>query len=616
MNGYSGRVLGVNLSAGTVQAENLEPEVLRAVVGGAGLGAFYLHREVPADADPLGEANVLIFATGPLQATELPGSAKWSVCARSPLSDGYGESAAGAAWGIALKRAGLDAIVVRGKASRPVTLTVENGNATLHPADDLWGRSAFDTLAALRGGSGGAKASVATIGPAGEALVRYASILVDGYSSAGRTGMGAVMGAKRLKAIRISGDGASLPPTSDPSRLQDLKSAWLPRILEGNDLLAAKGTAGYMDILDGFGDVPTKNWQLGHWPEGNERLAWGAYEKIYVRPVPCAHCPVGCHRHVRVESPTAYRMDGPGPEYETLAMLGQNCLVADVAAVAKANDLCNAYGIDTISTGAAIAFAMECHEKGYLSRDALDGLDLTWGNGEAMVALVRKIGEREGAGKLLGEGVARAAEAIAPESRAFAVATKGVEHPAHDPRAFFGLALNYMTGVRGACHERGNLLLPSFGVVLSEMGITEQVDPRTMDGVPRLVARSQDWSSFWNSLVICRFMGVSFTDMVDGLNAATGWDWSIEHALTTSERIFNLQRLVAVRFGTRAEDEALPPRALEPARDGPRAGVAPHALEAAKQEYYSLRGWDAGGTPTSETIARLGLGALLEEGKG
>jgi len=603
------------LSSAEVHEERLDEAIAQAVLGGAGLGAYYLYREVGADIGPFDDGNLLVFATGPLQATTLAGSAKWTVCGRSPLSNGYGESAAGASWGVALKRAGFDAVVIRGKAPDPLYLFVSDGKVELRPADHLWGRTTYEAIDTLRSTLDDSALSVVAIGPAGESLVRYASIMVDGYSAAGRTGMGAVMGSKALKAICVSGDGTG-PMVADPERLDDLRSTWVRRIREDAELLVSKGTPGFMDILDSLGDVPTKNWQRGHWPEGNSTLAWGEYEKIHVRGIACAHCPVACHRHVRVEEPERYRMEGPGPEYETLAMLGQNCLVADLPAVAKANDLCNAYGMDTISTGSSIAYAMECYEKGYLSETTADGLRIEWGNAEAMLSLVRKIGAREGIGELLGEGVARAAEEISPETRAFAVATKGVEHPAHDPRAFFGLALNYMTGVRGACHERGNLLLPSFGALLPEMGITEQADPRTMDGVPRLVARYQDWSSFWNSLVICRFMGVSFTDMVDGLNAATGWDWSIDHAVTTAERVFNLQRLVAVRFGIRAEDEVLPPRALEPTEGGPHAGVAPHALESARQEYYSLRGWDAGGAPTSETMGRLGLGELIEAGNG
>ena len=612
MNGYSGRVLAVDLSAGIAQTEPIAPEVLKAVVGGAGLGALYLHEEVGADVGPFDDGNVLIFSTGPYQATTLPGSAKWSVCARSPLSNGYGESAAGATWGIALKRSGFDAIVIRGKASEPVVLSIEDGHATLRPASDVWGRTTFATIDAVRSSLGNASASVATIGPAGESLVRYASIMVDGYSAAGRTGMGAVMGSKRLKAIAISGSGPR-PQVSDAARLKELHAAWLPKIREGAEILVNRGTPGFMDILDEIGDVPTKNWQLGHWPEGNAKLAWGEYEKIFTRPAPCAYCPVGCHRHVRVESPEAYRMDGPGPEYETLALLGQNCLIADLPAVAKANDLCNAFGLDTISTGSAVAFAMECFEKRYLSEAETDGLRLEWGNAEAMVALVRKIGEREGIGHLLAEGVARASEEISPETQQFAVATKGVEHPGHDPRAFFALGLNYMTGVRGACHERGNLLIPAFGATVPEMGIEAPADPHTMDGVPKLVAAFQDWSSFWNSLVICRFMGVSFADMVDGLNAATGWGWSGEEAAAAAERIFTLQRLVGVRFGNAAESDVLPPRALEPAEEGPRAGKAPENLGAALREYYDLRGWSADGVPTHDTIQRVGLRSLVSD---
>ncbi len=610
MDGYCGRVLRVDLTAQTATEEPFDADVAQAVLGGAGLGAYYLYREVGPESGPFDEGNLLVFATGPLQATSLPGSAKWAVCARSPMSNGYGEAAAGAHWGIALRRAGFDAVVVRGTADQPCLLTILDGKAELRPADHLWGQTTDETLGALQSALNDDELSVAAIGPAGEALVRYACIMVDGHSAAGRTGMGSVMGAKRLKAICISG-GREASPVADAERLRNLQKGWLPEILEGSEILRTKGTVGFMDILDGFGDVPTKNWQLGHWPEGNPQLAWGEYEKINVKGVPCAHCPIACHRYVRVDNPVAYRMEGPGPEYETLAMLGQNCLIADLAAVAKGNDLCNAYGLDSISAGASIAFAMECYEKGYLSAKTADGLHLEWGNAEAMISLLHAIAERKGIGDLLAEGVVRAADAIHSETRAFAVATKGVEHPAHDPRAFFAHSINYMTGVRGACHERGNMLIPCFGVLLPEMGIAEKPDPSSMDRVPYLVAKYQDWSSFWNSLVICRFMGVSFNDMVDGLNAATGWGWSVEQAALAAERIFNLQRLVGMRFGITAKDDVLPPRALEPTREGPHAGKVPQGLAEARQEYYRIRGWDADGVPTKGTLDRLGLGSMI-----
>ncbi len=615
MKGYCGRVLRVDLSDGTVRDESLDIAVAQGVIGGAGLGAYYLHQEVEASTGPFDAGNLLVFATGPYQATTFAGSAKWSVCARSPLSNGYGESAAGANWGIALKKAGYDAIVVRGVANAPVYLHVEDGRAEIRPAEALWGKTTFETIDALRSTLNDARLSVATIGPAGEALVRYACILADGHSAAGRTGMGAVMGSKALKAISISSKGKG-PQIADPDRMKELKAAWLPNIRAGNEILVNQGTPGFMGILDGLGDVPTKNWQLGHWPEGNKQLSWDEYEKINVRGVPCTFCPVACHREVKVDSPEKYRMEGAGPEYETLGMLGQNCLVADLPAVAKANQLCNAYGIDTISAGSSIAFAMECYERGYLTNDMTDGLDLSWGNADTMVELVRRIGAREGLGKLLGEGTVRAANEISPETREFAVATKGVEHPAHDPRAFFGHSLNYMTGVRGACHERGNLMLPTFGALLPEMGISETAEPHTMDGVPRLVAKYQDWSSFWNSVVICRFMGITFTDMVDGLNAATGWDWTVEQAVASAERIFNLQRLVGVRFGHGAATDVLPKRALQPTEEGPHAGLVPGGLEEARSAYYEIRGWTANGVPTDGTIERLGLRELVGAKRG
>jgi len=607
--GHWGRILNVDLSTRTVAEEEVDGQVLRSMIGGAGLGTYYLQRDMDGSIGPLDPGNRLIFATGPFQATALPGSAKWTVSARSPLSNFYGEAAAGADWGINLKKTGYDAIVISGSSEKPVYLIVHDHHAEICSAADLWGKGTSVARTMIKDEVGEPKASVALIGPAGENLVRYACIIADGHSAAGRTGMGAVLGAKKLKGICVF--GSDLPGVAQPSRLRTLQKRLMPLIQERTKRLHTNGTPGFMPIGESLGDVPTKNWQRGVWPEGNAKLGPSEYEKLLVSPVACAHCPVACHRSVRVDQPDKYRMQGAGPEYETLALIGQNCLIDSLPAICKANEICNEYGLDTISAGSCVAFAMECFEKGFLTLADSDGLSLEWGNADGMLDLLRAIAHRRGLGDLLAEGVTRAATTIGAETLEFAVAVKGVEFPGHDPRALWAHALNYATGIRGACHERGALLLLYLGKLIPELGVTHKVDLFTMDNVDFLTAKYQDWSAFWNSLVICRFMGLSFGEMVEALNAITGWEFDTEEAGRTAERIFTLQRLVNVKFGVSREHDTLPKRIYEPVEEGPHAGKSLPDIQQILEAYYTLRGWDSNGVPTSETVQRLGIDDIL-----
>ena len=602
-------VLRVDLTTRRITEERFEDEILRLVVGGVGLGAYYLYRDGRTEVGPFDADNPLIFATGPFQATQLPGSAKWSVISRSPLSGYYGESAAGANWGDELKKSGYDAIVISGSSEKPVYLVVQDNQAEIRSAEHIWGKKTTAARAIIKGELAQPKASIAVIGPAGEKLVRYACIIVDGHSAAGRTGMGAVMGSKKLKAISVL--GSKLPEVADRSQIQSLKKDWLPAIMERTGRLHSLGTPGFMPISESLGNIPTKNWQLGVWPQGNPGLGPNEYEKIFVSPTACRYCPVACHRAVKVDEPAEYRMEGPGPEYETLGLMGQNCLIDDLAAVSKLNEVCNEYGLDTISSGSSIAFAMECFEKGFLNSVDNEGVTLEWGDANGALRLLQAIAMREGLGDILAEGTVRAARAINPRALDFAVAVKGVDLPAHNPRAFWAHALNYATGVRGACHERGNLTLPYFGLTIPELGIREKQEQFTMDGVIPLTAKSQDWSSLWNSLVVCRFMGLTFSDMIDALNASTGWRMDIEEAGVVAERIFNLQRLVNLKFGVTKEDDSLPARIFEPVKEGPLAGKILPDIEPILIEYYRYRGWDSKGIPTPETLRRLGITGFL-----
>ena len=613
MHGYWGQILRVDLSEGETLTEPLDEGVSRKLVGGSGLGAYYLYQEVGADVKATGPQNRLVFATGPFQGTNLPGSGKWSVISKSPANQYYGESAATSHWGKNLKGAGYDALVIQGRSTGPVYLNITEDGAEIVEAPDLESQDAYQVIDYINSQHGEQGSSVAAIGEAGENLVRYSCITIDKKSYAGRSGLGAVMGSKRLKGIRVA--GSKQPSLAHESEVLDLQKELFQRLTEQGSGFRENGTPGYMRKSEDFGDLPIKNWQKGSWEEGNEKLGVPSYnEKILDRSWPCPSCPLGCHRLVEVEEPEKYKMRGAGPEYETLAMIGENCLIDNLEAVAKANDVCNRYSLDTISTGASVAFAMECYDKGYLSSSDVDGLDLAWGNADAALALIEKIGRREGIGDILADGVEAAAEEIHPDTKAFAVSAKGVELPAHDPRAFYGIAVNYATGVRGPGHERGNLQLPYQGTLLPELDVTDEPDRYQMDGTARLATKYQDWSSLWNSLVICRFQivgGMTYTDMLEGLNGVTGWDLSKEESGHLAERIFQLQRLVNTKFGLTSNDDRLPQRIYEATGEGPHPDKVPEPLEPVLEEYYELRGWDEEGVPTKDTLDNFDLDEII-----
>lgn len=615
MNGYAGSVLRVDLSTERIETETVDAEVWENVIGGVGYGAYVLLDEVPADADPLGPDNKLVFATGPFQATQFPGAAKFSAIAKSPVNGFYGESAAGSHWGVALKETGHDAIIIEGEADRPLRLHVTEDGAELLDAESLWGRDAYETNEAIwaaEDADGEDELSTAAIGQAGENEVRFAAVTVDNHSFLGRSGMGAVMGSKRLKAVSIP-KGSSAPEVANPESVRDLKRDLAATLAQDGADFREHGTPGYLAVGEEYGDVPTKNWADGEF-EGNETLSAPRYtEEILEGRLPCIYCPLACHRDVSVASPQQLASDGAGPEYETLAMLGQNCLIDDLKAVTHVNEMANRYGIDTISLGGTLAFLMEAQERGDLVFDA--EIDFEWGNEEALVEFTEKVAKREGIGDLAADGITALSDAVDGDDPAYAVQTKGVVVPAHDPRAFFAVSLNYATGVRGPGHERGNLQLPYLGGTLPEAGITSTPDRFDLEGAAYLTARYQDWSSLWNSLVVCRFMtegGMTFSDMHEMYNETTGAAKSRQELLHDAERVFQLQRLANVKFGVTAADDELPPRLLEDTGEGGHEGEVPGDYENHLDEYYDHRGWDEDGIPTRDTLRQFDIPALLD----
>lgn len=610
--GYWGKVLRVDLSQGKVSEETLFEAEMKMVLGGSGYGAKVLYQEVPATVQALDPENRIIFALGPFQATKTTGSAKFSIVSRSPVTGIFGETAAGANWAVELKNAGFDALIVQGKAENPVYLSISNDKAEIRDASNMWGKDAFEATDEIRSELGNDKASVACIGQAGEKQVAIACIVVDKHSVGGRCGLGAVMGSKNLKGVVVK--GSKRPPVADKKKLADLAKEVGSMVNENTkDWLRIHGTPAVVEGSEEAGDMPIKYWSGDTWKKGAAKIGAPNYTEVLgAKPWPCKFCVVGCHRKVKVDKPKKYAIEeGAGPEYETLGMFGTGCLVDNVKAIAKCNDLCNRYGIDTISAGAFVGFTMECFESGVLNKKDTGGFSITWGDADGMVEMTRQIGKKEGFfGELFANGIAPAAAKLGKGAEGMAMHVKGLDLPAHDPRAFHSLAVNYATGNRGACHERGNPQVASLGALLTAAGIKEIVDPHEMLNSEFVATKYQDYAALTNSLCHCKFMlfgGLGLEHMLDILNAATGWNWSMDEFLEAGERITNIQRMVNVKYGISRKDDTIPERMFMPAKEGGRAGKAPNETSFAEalDRYYELRGWDKDGKPTLSTLSRL-----------
>jgi len=612
-NGYWQRLLRVDLTNRTTRVEPIDESELKRFIGGAGLAAEILRKEVPARLDAYDPQNRLIFATGPFQGPAVPGGAKFSVVAVSPVTHTFGDSAAGASWGPALKDAGYDVLLVEGAADRPVALHIDDDRVEICNASDLWGMDTVETVDAVRKSADDDKLSVAAIGPAGELRVAIACIAFDKHSYAGRCGMGAVMGAKNLKAIAVR--GTQQVEVADPAKAKELIAKYQREIFETvkENGFRADGTPGLCEAAEALGDMPIKYWDGDVWPEGAKKLGAPNYtEVLNAKPLPCKYCPIGCHRKILITEPAEYTQATIGPEYETLGMMGSSLLIDDVKAVAMANEIANRLGVDTISVGAMIGFAMECFEKGWIDTKDTDGLELNWGDPKVLIELTRQISRREAFGAIFAEGTLPAAEKIAPESVESVVHCKGLDLPAHDPRSCFSLAPSYATGTRGACHFRGPCEdIEMGGFYIPEAGITKETTTFfEKENQGMMAAKVQDLGVLTNSLVVCLFMvdggNWSLTDVAEMFNAITGWDFSTDELLKTGERGFTAQRLINLRDGYDAKTDVLPKKMFQAAKKGMRADKVP-PLEYMLEDYYAARGWNDNGEPTQETLDRLEL---------
>jgi aldehyde:ferredoxin oxidoreductase len=610
MGGYMGKLLAVDLSSGELRDEPLDPTVAHEFVGGAGYAARYLYDELGPHTDPLGPDNSLMFMTGPLVGTRAPSCGRHEVCAISPLTGIWGESNSGGFWGAELKFSGYDGIVIRGKSDKPVWLSITSGQpSALHDAGELWGLDTYETQQRLREELEDQKVRVASIGPAGENQVLFAAVMNDHGRAAGRTGMGAVMGSKNLKAIAVR--GSKRVPLADKGAFRQTAKQALQVVLDdiSTQVYCQMGTASFVDMSIMWGNMPNKYWSQASFEEATNLSGVTMMETILTRSVPCYGCPVACGREVTLAD-TPYDVEVvDGPEYETVAMLGSMLLVDDLPAVAYAGHLCNRYGLDTISAGSSIALAYLLYDQGFITAADTGGLPLKWGDIEMAHTLLEMIARREGFGDVLAEGVKRIAARYGADD--LAVHVNGLEPAAHDPRALSGMAVVYATSPRGACHMQGDMYVVDMGLTLAEVGIFPGGRFKTR-GKSKIAANVQDWRTLYNSAIMCVFVNPTAPLLVKLLSDATGWSSDIVWWQRTGERIFNLKRAFNNRLGVRRGNDRLPQRMLIPMSNGSQ-GRTPR-MEMLMEEYYTHRDWDwETGKPSRDKLVSLGMPDIAEE---
>ncbi len=612
VDGYMGKVLRIDVTRGKIETNSFEEATLRKYIGGSGLGAKILNEESDKNTDPLGPDNPLIFMTGPLTGTKALSSGRCSIIARSPLTSIWGESNVGGTWGTKLKQAGYDGVIITGKSEESIYIYIDQEKVAIRKASHIWGKDTYETDESIRKETD-EKAAVACIGQAGERLIRIANIMIDGKHgrAAGRCGLGTVMGSKKIKAIVVS--GSKHPSVAHKLELTQSIKKTISSIKDLLPIVKKYGTP--MVLLPGEerGDIPVKNWQLGSWKEKiNNISAQTILETILTGSYHCAHCVISCGRKVKVTRGSFAPVDGAGPEYQALTMLGSNCLVDNIEAITKANELCNRYGIDIIETGSAIAFAMEAYDRGIIDRKNTGGISLKWGDPDSLIKVIHQIGKKEYIGELLGKGVKIASQILGGEALEFGIHTKGLALPAHDPRAEYSSAVAYATSNRGACHLQAyahDFELEGQGI--PELGFSnEDLNRFKVRGKGMFIAKMQNLMCMFDSLSLCKFIirvGVNISQIVDWLNYVTGWNMDFEEFMRTGERLYNLKRLYNIRCGMSRKDDTIPHRILTlPAKEGGRKGKLP-PLGKMLSEYYEYRGWSEFGIPLPDTLDILDL---------
>lgn len=607
--GYVGRLLYLDLTKHESKIKPLNEKYVKSFIGGSGLACRIIYDLVGRDTNPLSPENPLVFMTGPLTGTSAPSCGRYSICAKSPLTGIWGESCVGGFFGPRLKFAGFDGIVILGRASKPTYLYIHDGNIEFNDAVHLVGKTTYETQSVIKSEIAEAKTSVACIGQAGENLVKYASVLNDGGRAAGRTGMGAVMGSKQLKAVAVQGKGEV--KLANEEKFAEAAKEATRDILESfmTNVYRELGTAGGVEVSQEVGAMSNKYFTTGFF-EGAEKISGTTMANtILIGNKSCFACPIECDRVIRIDSGKYALPDTEGPEYETLAAFGSNLLVDNLEGIAYANYLCNAYGMDTISCGVTIGFTYFLYERRAIRESDVKGLEPKWGDIDTAIELIKMIANRDGLGDILAEGVRYVGKYYGAEE--YAVHTKGLEFPFHDPRAYFGMTMCYATSPRGACHMQGDMFLVDQGQEVPELGI-ESTDRHSNERKAEIAIRCQNFRALYNAMIMCQMANPTVQCICDLLTYATGYKVSVGDVNKIGDRLFNLKRAFNNRMGITRDDDRLPKLVLTPLREGGTLGNVPD-FDKQLREYYKYRRWDwPSGKPTREKLEELELLDILE----
>ncbi|TFF88597.1 MAG: aldehyde ferredoxin oxidoreductase [Promethearchaeota archaeon] len=608
MNGYMGKLLKVNLTESKISIQPLDIELAKKYIGGSGLACRMLYDKIDKDTDPLGPENILMVMTGPLTGTFGPCTGKYAICAKSPLTDIWGESNSGGKFGPELKYAGFDGIIFDGISEKPVYLYINDGKAELKDAKKLWGKNITKTNEKIKKELKVEKVKIAAIGPAGENLVKYACVINDFGRAAGRTGMGAVMGSKKLKAIAVRGHGGVNVAKSNKlledgtKALKSVESSFVTQ------MFSSLGTSGYWDYAATLGDLSFKYFTQGSWDAAPKISGSALAETVLVNHGACFACPISCGRVVQVKE-GKYKTNGiiKGTEYETLGSFGAALLVDDVEAIQKANEICDEIGVDTISAGVTIAYAYYLYDKGVLTKEDV-GYELKWGDIDPAIELLESIAKREGFGDILAEGSYRMAQKLKQPLDEVAAVNK-MEVPFHDPRAFFGMALTYATSWRGACHMTADNYQTDLGQPQIELGIVPS-DRQSLEGKAATVANLQNYRSLYGAAIMCNFSFPPAEELAALFKDVIGDKYTIDDLKILGERLVNMKRIFNLKMGLTNENDRLPKILLKPLEGGTEGKVPD--MDKLLKDYYEYRNWDPDtGKPNKEKLVELGLDVFI-----
>jgi aldehyde:ferredoxin oxidoreductase len=619
--GYNKKIARIDLTNEKISIEEIDDYIYRMYLGGRGLGAYFLLKELKPRIDPFSPENKLIFATGILTGVPLPGLSKYSVISKSPLTNGFGEAEAGGFFGPELKFAGFDALIIEGKSEKPVYLWINDGKIEIRDANHLWGKTIKEVQEEIRKELNDKLIRIASIGLAGENLVRYACIINELKYVNGRSGLGAVMGSKKLKAIAVRGHGKI--KFSNEEKIHEMIK-WFSKNWKNFPGSVARniyGTSIGVMANNKVGMLPTKNFQGGYFDKAEKISGETMKETILIKTEGCYACPIRCKRVVKGKLPYETDPDYGGPEYETIAAFGSLCCIDDINAIALANQMCNAYGLDTISTGCVIAFAMECYENGILTKNDTNELDLKFGNKEAMLKLIEMIAKREGIGDLLAEGVKKAAEKIGKGAEKYAMHVKGKEIPLQEPRGKTGVGLAYALSPSGADHMQHphDPLFEKESEDFKPLGILKPINSLSLGPEKvRFFVYAHLWWGLFDCLGMCKFPFIphpagfiKINQLIEIINAVTGWETSLWELMKASERAINIARCFNIREGFTNNDDNLPERFFEEIKFGPSKGFKINKEEFYKaiKIYYEMMGWDKNtGIPTKAKLDELDIG--------